>query len=253
MKLKDKVAIVVGGGSGIGRASATLLAQEGAKVMIADLSLERANKVADNIKAMGYEAATIKIDMRKEEDAREMVKVALGKYDKIDILVNVAGGSVGEFILEREQVGKFADSTSDKWYRILDANLNGARHCTRAVINHMMARHAGKIINFSSITFEKGNAGVDYTAAKGGIVGFTRALAYEVESFKIQVNCITPVGTLSERLLVGIERRRKAGEVVDTSKICTPEEVAEAVLFLASSGSDHMSGQNIIFGTPTSF
>ena len=253
MKLKDKVAIVVGGGSGIGRASATLLAQEGARVMIADLSIERANKVADNIKAMGDEAATIKIDMRKEVDAQEMVKVTLGKYGKIDILVNVAGGSVGEFILEREQVGKFAISTSDKWDRILDVNLNGGRHCTRAVINHMIERRTGKIINFSSITFVKGNAGVDYTAAKGGIVGFTRALAYEVDQYKIQVNCITPVGTLSERLLAGIERRRKAGEEVDTSRICTPEEVAEAVLFLASAGSDHMSGQNIIFGTPTSF
>ena len=253
MKLKDKVAIVVGGGSGIGRASATLLAREGARVMIADLSLERANKEADNIRAMGYEAATIKIDMRKEEDAQEMVKATLEKWGQIDILVNVAGGSVGEFILEREQVGKFADSTRDKWDRILDANLNGARHCTRAVINHMIERRTGKIINFSSITFEKGNAGVDYSAAKGGIVGFTRALAYEVDQYKIQVNCITPVGTLSERMLAGIERRRKAGQAVDISRLCTPEEVAEAVLFLASAASDHMSGQNIIFGTPTSF
>ncbi len=253
MKLKDKVAIVVGGGSGIGRASATLLAQEGARVMISDLSLERANKVADNIKAMGYEAATLKIDMRKEADAQEMVKATLGKWGQIDILVNVAGGSVGEFILEREQVGKFAVSTKDKWDRLIDVNLNGARHCTRAVINHMIERRTGKIINFSSITFLKGNAGVDYSAAKGGIVGLTRALAYEVDQYNIQVNCITPVGTLSERMLAGVERRRKAGEQVDVSRLCTPEEVAEAVLLLSSSGSDHMSGQNIIFGTPTSF
>jgi NAD(P)-dependent dehydrogenase (short-subunit alcohol dehydrogenase family) len=253
MKLKDKVAIVVGGGSGIGRASATLMAQEGARVMIADLSIERANKVADNIKAMGGEATTIKIDMRKEEDAKEMVKATLEKYGKVDILVNVAGGSVGEFIIDRAQVGKFAVSTRDKWDRLIDVNLNGCRHCTRAVINHMIERRTGKIINFSSITFEKGNAGVDYTAAKGGIVGLTRALAYEVDQYKIQVNCITPVGTLSERLQAGLERRRQAGEEVDTSRICTPEEVAEAVLFLASAGSDHMSGQNIIFGTPTSF
>jgi len=251
MKLENKVAIVVGGGSGIGRASAVLLAQEGARVMIADLGIERADVVAKNIKAMGYEAATIKIDMRKEEDTQEMVKATLLKYGKIDILVNVAGGSVGEFIIEREKVGKFADSTSDKWDRILDANLNGARHCTRAVINHMIERRTGKIINFSSITFEKGDAGVDYTAAKGGIVGFTRALAREVDPYKIQVNCITPTGTTSERMLAGLERRRKAGQEVDLSRLCTPEEVADAVLFLSSASSDHMSGQNIIFGTPT--
>jgi 3-oxoacyl-[acyl-carrier protein] reductase len=253
MKLLNKVAIVVGGGSGIGRAAATLLAQEGAKVMIADLSSERANKVADNIKARGYEATTIKTDMRRAEDTREMVKVTLEKYGKIDILANVAGGSEGEFILEPEHAGKFADSTKDKWDRILDANLNGARHCTRAVINHMIERRTGKIINFSSITIEKGNAGVDYTAAKGAIIGFTRALAREVEPYQIQVNCITPSGTMSERMLAGVERRRKAGEEIDLSKLCTPEEVAEAVLFLASTASDHMSGQNIIFGTPTGF
>ena len=252
MKLKDKVAIVVGGGSGIGKASATLMAQEGAMVTIADLSIERANKVADNVKAMGFEPATMKIDMRKEEDAQEMVKVTLGKYGKIDILVNVAGGGVGEFIIERKEVGTFAESTKDKWDRILDANLNGPRNCTRAVINHMIERRTGKIINFSSITFERGNAGVDYTAAKGGIVGFTRALAREVEPYKIQVNCITPVGTLSERMLGAIERHRQAGEEVDLNAYCTPEEVAEAVLFLASAASDHVSGQNIIFGTPSS-
>jgi 3-oxoacyl-[acyl-carrier protein] reductase len=252
MRLKDKVAIVVGGGSGIGRASATLMAQEGARVMVADLSVERANKVADNIKAMGCEATAIIIDMRKEEDAQEMIKVTLGKYGKIDILVNVAGGGTGEFVIGREQMGKFAESTKDKWDRIMDANLNGPRNCSRAVINHMMERRAGKIINFSSITFERGNAGVDYTASKGGIVGFTRALAREAEPYNIQVNCITPVGTLSERMLGGIERRRKAGAEVDTSRLCTPEEVAEAVVFLASAATAHMSGQNITFGTPTS-
>jgi NAD(P)-dependent dehydrogenase (short-subunit alcohol dehydrogenase family) len=253
MKLKDKVAIVVGGGSGIGKASATLMANEGAKVMIADLSIERADKVAESIKAVGNEATSLKVDMRKEEDTQEMVRVTLAKYRKIDILVNVAGGSVGEFILDREQRGPFANSTRDKWDRLIDANLNGARHCTRAVINHMIERRTGKIINFSSITVEKGNAGVEYTAAKAGIIGFTRALAYEVDSHNIQVNCITPMGTTSERLLAAVEMRRHAGEEVNLSRLCTPEEVAEAVLFLASAASDHMSGQNVIFGTPTSF
>ena len=253
MKLKDKVAIVVGGGSGIGRASATLMAQEGAKVMVVDLNIDRANKVADNIKAMGYIATPLKIDMRKEEDAQEMAKFTLGKYSKIDILANMAGGSTGEFILEREAVGLFAESTKDKWDRIFDSNINGVRNCTRAVINHMIERRSGKIICFSSIYALAGMGGaVDYAAAKGGIISFTKALALEIEPYGIQINCITPVGTLSERLLREIKRRRQAGEVVDLSRYCTPEEVAEAVLFLASAGSDHMSGQNIIFGTPTS-
>jgi NAD(P)-dependent dehydrogenase (short-subunit alcohol dehydrogenase family) len=252
MRLKDKVAIVVGGGSGIGRASATLMAQEGAKVMVVDLSVERANKVAANIKKLGFDATSLIVDMRKEEETQNMLKVTLEKYGKLDILVNVAGGGTGEFVIGRELMGKFADSTKEKWDRILDANLNGPRNCSRAVINYMMERHSGKIINFSSITFERGNAGVDYTASKGGIVGFTRALAREAEPYNIQVNCITPVGTLSERMLGGIERRRQAGAEVDTSKLCTPEEVAEAVVFLSSEATAHMSGQNIVFGTPTS-
>lgn len=87
---------------------------------------------------------------------------------------------------------------------------------------------------------------------RGGVISFTKALALEIEPYGIQINCITPVGTLSERLLGDLERRRQAGEEVDLSRYCTPEEVAEAVIFLASAGSDHMSGQNIIFGTPTS-
>jgi NAD(P)-dependent dehydrogenase (short-subunit alcohol dehydrogenase family) len=253
MKLKDKVAIVVGGGSGIARASSKLLAQEGAKVMIADLNIEAANKVADDIKALGYEAATVKIDMRKEEDANKMVKVTLEKYGKIDILVNVAGGSVGNYIIDREEVGLFAQSTKEKWDRIFDSNINGARNCTRAAINHMIENGSGKIVCFSSIAAVNGLvSGVDYSAAKAGIIGFTRSLAKEVEPHGIQVNCITPVGTLSERMLSGIEKRRQAGQEVDTSKFCTPEEVAEAVLFLVSHGSDHMSGHNIIFGTPGS-
>jgi NAD(P)-dependent dehydrogenase (short-subunit alcohol dehydrogenase family) len=169
MKLKDKVAIVVGGGSGIGRASATLMAQEGAKVMVVDLNIDRANKVADNIKAMGYIATPLAMDMRKEEDAQEMAKFTLGEYSKIDILANVAGGSTGEFVLEREAVGPFAESTKDKWDRIFDSNINGVRNCTRAVINHMIERRSGKIICFSSIYALTGMEGaVDYAAAKGG-------------------------------------------------------------------------------------
>jgi NAD(P)-dependent dehydrogenase (short-subunit alcohol dehydrogenase family) len=251
VKLKDKVAIVVGGASGIAKRSAKLLAQEGAKVMIADLDIEGANKVADEIKAMGNEAATIKVDMRKEPEANEMVRATLERFGKIDILVNVAGGSMGRFILEREEVGPFAKSTKEKWDRIFDSNLNGPRNCTRAVINHMMERRSGKIVCFSSIAAVEGAANaVDYSAAKAGVIGFTKALAGELAPYGVQVNCITPSGTLSERMLEGLERRRQQGHEIDLNRLAKPEEIAEAVLFLASEASDHMSGQNIIFGTP---
>jgi len=254
MKLKDKVAIVVGGGSGIGRASATLMAQEGAKVMIADLVIENANKVANNIKAAGGEVSTIKVDMTKEEEVNGMVRVTLEKYGKIDILANVAGGSMGPNI--RDSLGPFAESTKEMWDRIIDINLNGARNCTRAVINHMMERGSGKIVCFSSIAGVQGlRNGADYSAAKAGIIGFTKALAQEMSPYGIQVNCVAPSGVYSERMQAFATRPRGGGEQqeqkpgfgpgMDISRFALPEEVAGMVLFLVSDDSNHMSGQTI--------
>ena len=259
MKLKDKVAIVVGGGSGVGRASATLLAQEGAKVMIADVVKEAADKVADNIKAKGGEASTVKVDFRYEEQVNKMVKVTLEKYGKIDILVNTAGGIVGT-LLPTKLTGNFplrgapvAEQTKELWDWMMDMNLNGPRHCVRAVINHMIERGSGKIVLFSSVAALDGLGGnSDYSAAKAGIIGFVRALAREVAPNGIQVNCVTPSATWSEGRQAAMERSRQEGRniPVDMSGLAMPEELAEAVLFLVSSGSDHMSGQNIVFGVP---
>jgi NAD(P)-dependent dehydrogenase (short-subunit alcohol dehydrogenase family) len=259
MKLKDKVAIVVGGGSGIGRASATLLAQEGAKVMIADVVIENANKVASDIKTKGGEASTVKVDFRKEEEANEMVRVTLAKYGKIDILVNAAGGIVGT-LLPTNLTGNLpvrgapvAEQTKELWDWMIDMNLNGPRNCVRAVINHMIERSSGKIVLISSVAAIDGLANnSDYSAAKAGIIAFTKSLAREVAPYGIQTNCVTPSATWSEGRQAAIERGRQEGREVrvDMTGLAMPEELAEAVLFLVSSGSDHMSGQNIIFGTP---
>lgn len=251
MKLEGKVAIVVGGASGIGRASAKLLAQEGARVMIADLIIENANKVADDIRAAGGEVSTIEVDMTKEEEAEAMVKATLDKYGQVDILANVAGGSMGPNI--RESLGPFAESTKEMWDRIIDINLNGARNCTRAVINHMMERKYGKIVSFSSIAAVNGmQGGVDYAAAKAGIIAFTKSLAMEMAPYGVYVNCITPSGTMSERIRAFMANRPQGeGQAPGMSNFAEPEELAEAVLFLVSGASDHISGQNIIFGVPT--
>lgn len=260
MKLKDKVAIVVGGASGIGRASATLLAQEGAKVMIADVVIENANKVAENIRAKGGEASTVKVDFRIEEEVNEMVRVTLEKYKQVDILVNVAGGIVGT-LLPTKLTGNLpvrgapvSQQTKELWDWMIDMNLNGPRNCVRAVINHMIERRTGKIVNFSSVAAIDGLANnSDYSAAKAGVIGFTKALAREVAPYGIQANCITPSATWSEGRQAAMERGRQEGRqvTVDMSGLAMPEELAEAVLFLVSSASDHMSGQNIIFGTPS--
>ena len=252
MKLEGKVAIVVGGGSGAGRASSKLLAQEGAKVMIADINIEAANKVAQEIKAAGGEAATVKVDMTKEEEAIAMTKATLARFGQIDILANIAGGSQGPFI--RDRMGPFAEQSKEEWDRIIDINLNGARNCTRAVIGHMMERKSGKIVSFSSIAGVTGvRNGADYSAAKAGIIAFTKSLAIEMSPYGINVNCITPSLTLSERMVAAMTRRQQENPqapAMNASTGALPEELAVALLFLVSDDAKHVSGQNIIFGMP---
>jgi NAD(P)-dependent dehydrogenase (short-subunit alcohol dehydrogenase family) len=234
MRVKGKVAIVVGGASGIGRATAQLLAREGARVMIANLHIEKANQIADGISALGGEVATIKADMTIEKEVNEMVRATLDRFGRIDILANVAGGSVRD---------PFHESTKETWDRMIDLNLTGARNCTRAVINHMMERGSGKIVNVSSIAGVEGTTSrVAYAAAKAGLIGFTKSLALEMEPYGIQVNCITPGGTSSERMLAGI----KKGLQINPDTLATPEEMANVILLLVSDELSHVSGENFI-------
>jgi 3-oxoacyl-[acyl-carrier protein] reductase len=249
MKLKGKVVIVVGGGSGIGRASAKLLAQEGAKVMIADRNIEGANKVADEIKAAGGEVSTVETNMIEEEEAINMVNVTLKKYGKIDILCNIAGGSVGRYI--RDKQTPFRQSTKEEWDTQIAVNLTGCRNCSRAVINHMIERGSGKIVNFSSMAGVEGTPGVvDYSAAKAGVIGFTKALAHEMAPYGIQVNCIAPSGVLTERIEAfarAMKEKNPQAPGMDTSKLAKPEEIANTVLFLVSDDVSHISGDVIGF------
>lgn len=246
MKFQGKVAIVVGAGSGIGKAAAKMFGREGAKVVVADIDQESAERVAADINSSGGEAAAFRVDMTKVEETEAMAQFALEKFGQIDILVNVAGGSVGRYI--RERLGPFSKQSKEEWDRIIDINLNGARNCTRAVINHMMERRSGKIISIASMAGVIGVAnGVDYSAAKAGIIGFTKALAQEMAPYNIQVNCISPGGVYSERMQWAIERqKREGGRVFDPSQMATPEEIAEIIALLASDTLKSLSGENIL-------
>ena len=246
MRVKNKVAIVVGGASGIAKVTSHILSKEGAKVMIADIDIENAEKTAEEIIKSGYEAAAIKVDMTRVDDTEEMARATLEKFGKIDILVNVAGGSKGKYI--RDEFGPFAESTKEMWDRIIDINLNGARNCTRAVINHMIEQRSGKIVSMSSLAGVQGvpNA-VDYSAAKAGIIGFTKALAKEVTDLGIQVNCISPGGVATERMLKFISGRKNGGVLgLDPAKMATPEEIANIILLLVSGEAAHLIGENIV-------
>jgi 3-oxoacyl-[acyl-carrier protein] reductase len=246
MKLNDKVAIVVGAGSGIGRATSKVLAEEGAKVVLADISPGNADKVLGEIKAKGGIASVFIMDMTKEADCQAMVKDALEKYGQIDILCNVAGGSMGPGI--RDRFGPFHQSIKEEWDRIFDINVNGARNCARAVVNHMMERRRGKIVNFSSVAGVTGTTNtVDYSAAKASVIGFTKALALEMADYNIQVNCIAPAGVATERMQAIAERQKRNNEpVMDLSRLARPEELAATVLFLVSDDVTRIQGDVIL-------
>jgi 3-oxoacyl-[acyl-carrier protein] reductase len=245
MRLKDKVAIVVGGANGIGKATSQVLAREGARVVIADRDVEAASALAEQLKSRGSTAAALKLDMTQPEEVDRMVLFTLEQFKQIDILANVAGGSSGKYI--RPEPLPFPQSSKQEWDRVIDINLTGPRNCSRAVINHMLERRYGKIINFSSIFGMMGSPNsADYASAKAGIIGFTKALAVEVSSFGINVNCISPGVVGTERMLAfNKEPPEKRLQGFKFGRIATPEEIANVVLFLASDESSYITGENI--------
>ncbi|MBN2240771.1 MAG: SDR family oxidoreductase [Dehalococcoidales bacterium] len=250
MKLKDRVAIIVGGGSGIGRASAKLLASEGATLMIGDWVIEAADAVAEEIRADGGEVSTMHMDMTKEEDCIKLAKVTVEKYGKIDILCNIAGGSMGYGI--RDGLQPFLEQDKKMWDHMIDINLNGPRNCTHAVLPYMIERNYGKIVSFASIAGVTGMpGGTDYAAAKAGVIAMMRNIAMEMGQYGICANTITPSGTNSERIrkyMLGGQTQEQQQRSI--SMFAEPEDLAESVLLLVSSASDHISGQNFIYGVP---
>lgn len=237
MKLKDKIGIVTGGANGIGRAIALGLAKEGAGVVVADIDSDQANRVVDEIKALGCKGMAIKTDVTRFNEATSMAKTVLDEFKKIDLLINNAGGSA------REKASLFCESTEDVWDYVLRINLKGTFNCTRAVIEHMMKRRYGKIINISSDTGLVGYSGfVDYSTAKAGIIGFTHALAKEVASYGINVNAVAPGPTATRTMLTSLPGD-KFKQRTGLGRLAKPEEIAAMVVFLTSEDAEFISGQ----------
>lgn len=241
-RFRNKVAIVTGGASGIARATSYILASEGAKVAIADINIDAASKVADEIKAQGYQATAIEVDITNLEEANQLAKTVLDKYGQIDILANIAGGAIpGE-------IGPFAQSVKEVWDRIFGLNLYGTLNCCRAVVNHMIERRSGKIVNVASVAGMIGQANTaDYAAAKGGIIAFTKSLAKELAPYGINVNCASP-GTIGTPRVLSFpeDMKKRIVEAVHLGRLGKPEEVANVLVFLASDEASFVTGANYV-------
>jgi len=243
MSFEKRVAIVTGAGSprGIGRAIAMTLAKKGADVVVGDLDLAGAEKVAEEIKAMKHSAIAVRVDVTKQQEVAELVRTVLDRFGRIDILVNNAGIT---------QPIKVADMTETDWDRILAVNLKGTFFCSKAVLSTMIKQGYGRIVNMSSISGKRGGGifgGAHYCAAKAGILGFAKALAREVASNGITVNSVAP-GSIATDIRGGVEspeQQKEMSKDIPCQRLGTPEEVAAAVAFLASEEAAYITGEDI--------
>lgn len=239
-KLENKVALVTGGSRGIGEAIVYALAAEGATVGVNYVrSGPRAEQICASVRRKyGVEAVALKADVAVPDDVQRMADTMFQKFNHIDILVNCAG------ILK---FGNLVDMSPEDWNMIINTDLTGVYLCTRAVLPSMLKRKEGRIINIGSDSAQLGDPGlVAYTAAKGGVIAFTRSLAREVAREGVLVNCVAP-GPIETEMSIGISEESKKNKLrgVPLGRFGRPEEVAGAVVFLASSDSSYFTGQTL--------
>jgi NAD(P)-dependent dehydrogenase (short-subunit alcohol dehydrogenase family) len=236
-RVAGKAAIVTGGGSGIGRAAAVTLGREGARVVVTDIDAASGQETAAIICQAGGQAAFVQADVTNSEDVQALMATACDRFGRIDILHNNAGLAVRHAVADQDEEG---------WDRCLNVNLRGVFLCSKYAIPHMRD-HGGSIINTGSVT---GIVGVRnraaYSATKGAIVILTRNMALDYAPYWIRVNCVCPGFTrtaLIARLLEDPERTRCLTEMHPLGRLGTPEDIANAVLFLASDEASWITGQ----------
>jgi len=240
MKLEGKVAIVTGAGQGIGKGIALKLAQEGANVVIADLNMETAEATAHEIEGLGRKALAVRTDVSDSKQIQHMVEQTLSKLGTIDILVNDAA-----YVSGLPQ--NFVDEKEDYWDKVIAVCLKGYILCARAVLDTMIAKQSGKIVNISSDAGRVGQPGQTvYSAAKGGIIGFTKSLAREMARFNINVNCVAPGATDTPAFQQNPDKvKEMVPKGIPLRRIARPEDVANMVAFFCSSEADYLTGQTI--------
>ncbi|OGC21852.1 3-oxoacyl-[acyl-carrier-protein] reductase [candidate division WOR-1 bacterium RIFOXYB2_FULL_37_13] len=238
MKLKGKTALITGAAQGIGKAIAEALAKEGADVIVSDINLELASQTAMEIEKLGVKTMALKTNVSDFCDVESGVSQAVQQMGKIDILVNNAGITKDTLLLRMKK---------EDWDAVISVNLTGVFNCTKIVSALMMKQRSGKIINIASIVGEMGNVGqTNYSASKAGVIGMTKTVARETASRGICVNAVAP-GFISTAMTDKLSPEVKEAMLaqVPMKKMGLPEDVAKAVVFLAGSDSDYITGQVI--------
>jgi 3-oxoacyl-[acyl-carrier protein] reductase len=235
-----RVAVVTGAASGIGRAVAECLARDDCAVVILDINEEGGGEAAAELQERGRQATFVRLDVTREADVQDIFQKIISHHGRIDVLVNVAGGS-----LHRHQIEEFP---LDHWRAVIDVNLTATFLCCRAVIGVMKSQKSGTIVNISSdIGFSGDPSRSAYAAAKAGIVGFSKTLALELAPFGARANVVAPgrIATKRVRATYSDAEWEAAAKRIPLGHAGEPEDIAEAVVFLAGDSSRHMTGQTL--------
>ncbi|HLI09406.1 MAG TPA: SDR family oxidoreductase [Ktedonobacteraceae bacterium] len=244
MRLKDKVAIITGGGSGFGEVTARLFAREGAAVMLADINGEAAQTVADSIASEGGQVGWAQCDVTSSSSVEAMVQAALNRFGRVDILFNNAG---------IEGFGTVVDTDENAWERIFAVHVRGTYLCSKYALPAMIeGRRGGSVVNVSSVAGLVGIRNMSaYSAAKGAIISMTRSMAVDFAQYGVRVNCVAPGTTMTpmgQRLVEGDTPEQLALRMsrYPLNRFGRPEEIANAVLFLASDESSYATGSCLV-------
>ena len=236
MGLEGKIAIVTGAGQGIGRGIATKLAAEGATVVVTDINEDTSKETAATIGGVG-----IRTDVTSRESVQAMVEQVMRQFGRIDVLVNNAGW---------DKSGPFVDSDPADWDRIIAINLYGVLHTSKAVLPIMAAQGAGSVVNLASDAGRVGSSGeAVYSAAKGGVIAFTKATAREMARHQVNANCVCP-GPTDTALFASVggdnpKLREALTKAIPFRRLAQPEDLANVVAFLASDEAAYVTGQTV--------
>ncbi len=236
MSLEGKVAIVTGAAQGIGRAIAEVLARDGADIVVADLDPGRSQETVAAITKLGRRAVNVKVNVAEWNDVKNMTDQVLKDWGKIDILVNNAGVTRDGLLVRMKE---------EDWNLVLQVNLHGTFHCTKAVLQPMTKQRSGRIVNIASIVGAMGNAGqANYAASKAAVIGFTKSVAREYASRMVTVNAVAP-GFVDTAMTQGLQQevRDTLLKQIPLGRLGQPGDVAEAVRFLASEEAGYITGQ----------